>query len=155
MQHYLLSKMLYLNVKYVIATRNYECLYIYTESHWTYHTFEGYYICSLSKLRHKAHQQVWKCSPAFPLRNGIVTFYKNCTNNMIQSINWGVVPTPGYTRYLRYNFWMAWGIITIYTSKCAQMDSQQLLKTSNFYSTCKKCDIEKTIGGVDTTPPPW
>src|SRR6218665_2956122 len=30
--------------------------YIYAESHWKYHTFEGYYICSFSKLRHKAHQ---------------------------------------------------------------------------------------------------
>jgi len=40
---------------------------------------------------------------------------------------------------------MAWAIITIYTSKCVQMDSQQLLKTSKFYSRCKKCDIEKTL----------
>src|SRR6218665_2179032 len=42
---------------------------------------------------------------------------------------------------------MAWAIITIYSSKCAQMDPQQLLKTSKFYSRCKKCDIEKTLGG--------
>jgi len=28
---------------------------------------------------------------------------------------------------------MAWAIITIYTSKCAQMDPQQLLKTRKFY----------------------
>ena len=27
------------------------------------------------------------------------------------------------------------------------MDPQQLLKTSKFYSRCKKCDIEKTVGG--------
>src|SRR6218665_1128592 len=27
-----------------------------------YHTFEGYYICSFSKLRHKVHQKVRKCS---------------------------------------------------------------------------------------------
>src|SRR6218665_2792688 len=47
---------------------------------------------------------------------------------------------------------MAWAIITIYTSKCAQMNPQQLLKTSKFYSRCKKCDIEKTLG-VCTTPP--
>src|SRR6218665_2858824 len=39
---------------------------------------------------------------------------------------------------------MAWAIITIYTCKCAQMDPQQLPKTSKFYSRCKKCDIEKT-----------
>src|SRR6218665_2940525 len=43
---------------------------------------------------------------------------------------------------------MAWAIITIYTSKCAQMDPQQLPKTSKFYSRCKKCDIEKTLGGM-------
>src|SRR6218665_3734885 len=54
---------------------------------WKYHTFKGYYICSFSKLRHKAHQKVWKCSLTFPLQNGIVTFYENCTNNMLQSIN--------------------------------------------------------------------
>jgi len=42
---------------------------------------------------------------------------------------------------------MAWAIITIYTSKCAQMDPQQLPKTSKLYSRCKKCDIEKTLGG--------
>jgi len=38
---------------------------------------------------------------------------------------------------------MAWAIITIYTSECAKMDPQQLLKTSTFYSRCKKYDIEK------------
>ena len=42
---------------------------------------------------------------------------------------------------------MAWAIITIYISKCAQMNPQQLLKTSKFYSKCKKCDIEKTLRG--------
>jgi len=41
---------------------------------------------------------------------------------------------------------MAWAIITIYTSKCAKMDPQQLGKTSQIYSRCKKCDIEKTLG---------
>jgi len=41
---------------------------------------------------------------------------------------------------------MAWTVITIYASKCAQMDPQQLLKTSNFYLRCKKCDIEKPWG---------
>src|SRR6218665_3267241 len=30
---------------------------------------------------------------------------------------------------------------------------QQLPETSKFYSRCKKCDIEKTVG-VGTTPPP-
>jgi len=45
---------------------------------------------------------------------------------------------------------MAWSIRTIYTSKCAQMDPQQLPKTSKFYSGSKKCDIEKALGG--TTP---
>src|SRR6218665_1531798 len=42
---------------------------------------------------------------------------------------------------------MAWAIVTIYISKCAQMNPQQLPKTSKFYSICKKCDIEKTLGG--------
>src|SRR6218665_3595441 len=42
---------------------------------------------------------------------------------------------------------MAWAIITNYTSKCAQMDPQQPMKTSKFYSRSKKCDIEKTLGG--------
>src|SRR6218665_2437903 len=40
---------------------------------------------------------------------------------------------------------MAWAIITIYTSKCSQMDPQQLSKPSKVYSRCKKCDIEKVI----------
>src|SRR6218665_908006 len=49
---------------------------------------------------------------------------------------------------------MAWAIINIYTSKCAQMDPQQLLKTSKVYSRSKKCDIEETLGGrVGTTLP--
>src|SRR6218665_3921785 len=73
-QHCLLSKMVYLNLKYVIATRSYDFFYIYAKSHWKYHTFEGYYICSFSKLRHKVHQNVRKCSLTFPLQNGIVTF---------------------------------------------------------------------------------
>jgi len=47
---------------------------------------------------------------------------------------------------------MAWVIITIYTSRCAKMDPQQLPKRSKCYSRCKKCDIEKTLGGVGTTP---
>src|SRR6218665_3780132 len=47
---------------------------------------------------------------------------------------------------------MAWAIITIYISKCAQMNPQQLPKTSKFYSKCKKCDIEKTLG--EWVPPP-
>src|SRR6218665_1917681 len=48
---------------------------------------------------------------------------------------------------------MAWAIITMYTSKCAQMDPQQLLKTLQFYSRCKKCDIEKTVAGWVPPPP--
>jgi len=42
---------------------------------------------------------------------------------------------------------MAWAIITIHISKCAQMDPQQLPKTSKFYHKSKKCDIEKTLEG--------
>ena len=57
-QHCLLSKMVYLNVKYVITTRSYEFFYVYAESHWKYHTSEGYYICSFSKLKHKVYQKV-------------------------------------------------------------------------------------------------
>src|SRR6218665_408710 len=52
-------------------------VYIYAESHWKYHTFEGYYICSFSKLRHKAHQKICKCSPTYPQRNRIVTFVRS------------------------------------------------------------------------------
>jgi len=48
---------------------------------------------------------------------------------------------------------MAWAIITIYTSKCAKMDPQQLPKTSKLYSRSEKCDIEKTLRGLGTTPP--
>src|SRR6218665_2666827 len=47
---------------------------------------------------------------------------------------------------------MALAIITIYISKCAQMNPQQLPETSKFYSRCKKCDIEKTLGVW--VPPP-
>jgi len=57
-RHCLLHKIVYSNIIYVIATRSYEFLYIYAESHWKYHTFKGYYICSSSKLRHKTHQKV-------------------------------------------------------------------------------------------------
>ena len=88
-QHCLLSKMVYLNAKYVIATRSYELFYIYAKSYWKYHTFEGYYICSFSKLRHKVHQKVCKIVNVALhslYRVGIVTFYENCTNNMLQSI---------------------------------------------------------------------
>jgi len=46
---------------------------------------------------------------------------------------------------------MARTIITICTSECAQMDLQQPVKTSKFYSRCKMCDIKKTLG-VGTTP---
>jgi len=42
---------------------------------------------------------------------------------------------------------MVWAVIKIYTSKCAQMDPQQIPKTSKFYSKSKKCDIEQTLGG--------
>jgi len=43
---------------------------------------------------------------------------------------------------------MAWAIITIYTSKCAQMDPQQLLKTSR----CKSVISKNLSGTVGTTP---
>jgi len=39
---------------------------------------------SPGKLRHKAHQKVWKCSLTFPLHNGIVTFYENYTNKYVR-----------------------------------------------------------------------
>ena len=42
---------------------------------------------------------------------------------------------------------MAWVIGTIYASKCVQMDPQQLLITSEFYSICNKCDLLKIVGG--------
>src|SRR6218665_3303100 len=68
-QHCLLSKMVYLNVKYVIATRRYDFFYIYAKSHWKYHTFEGYYICSFSKgAVHKVRHAIFgQFLPPFPL----------------------------------------------------------------------------------------
>src|SRR6218665_3287919 len=48
---------------------------------------------------------------------------------------------------------MVWAIIKSFTTKCVQMDPQQLLKTSQFYSICNKCDMQKTAEGVGTTPP--
>ena len=54
---------------------------------------------------------------------------------------------PGYLGNLRYNFVMAWAIRTIYISKCAQMDPQELPKTSKFYSICNKCVVQKTVRG--------
>src|SRR6218665_3800298 len=47
---------------------------------------------------------------------------------------------------------MVWSIIKIYTSKCAQMDPQRLLKTSKFHSKSKKFDIEKPLGGAYHLP---
>src|SRR6218665_1270690 len=54
-----------------------------------------------------------------------------------------------YWKYhcLRYNCLMAGAIRIMYASKCIQMDPQQLLKTSKFYSIWKKCDMQKTVGG--------
>jgi len=48
---------------------------------------------------------------------------------------------------------MAWTIRTIYTSKCVQMDPQQLSKTSKFYSICNMCNMQNTAEGW--VPPPW
>src|SRR6218665_398438 len=64
----------------------------------------------------------------------------------LESINWGVGihPLVPWAYKVAYNFVMAWAIITTYTSKCAQMDPQQLLKTSKFYSIYKKCDVKQT-----------
>ena len=45
---------------------------------------------------------------------------------------------------------MAWAIRTIYTSKCVQMDPQQLPETSKFYSIFNKRDMQKTAGGGST-----
>src|SRR6218665_1611948 len=55
--------------------------HVCAESHWKYHTLEGYYTCSFSK---KAHEKGCKCSLTFPLRNGILTFCENCTNKYIR-----------------------------------------------------------------------
>jgi len=49
-----------------------------------YCTFKGYYTCSFSKLRHKAHQKVGNCSLTFPQQNGLATFYENCTNKYVR-----------------------------------------------------------------------
>jgi len=47
---------------------------------------------------------------------------------------------------------MTWAIITIYISKCAQMNPQQLPKTSKFFPRRKKCEIKETLEEVGTTP---
>jgi len=129
---------------------------MYAESHWRYHTFERYYTCSCSKLRHKAHQKVWKCSLVFPLKNGIVISYENCTNKYgrVEKLRGWYPPLGTYIGYLMYNFVMVWAIIAIYTSKCVQMYPQQLSKTSKLYSRCKKCDMQKTVTG-EVVPTPW
>ena len=49
-QHCLLSKTVYLDVKYVIATLNYEFFYIFAKSQWKYYNFDRYYLCSCTKL---------------------------------------------------------------------------------------------------------
>jgi len=66
------------------------------------------------------------------LKNGVVTFYENCTNRYgrVDKVR-GWYPPPGYLEYLKYNFLMAWAIVTIYTSKCAQMDPSSYLKRQN------------------------
>src|SRR6218665_582398 len=48
---------------------------------------------------------------------------------------------------------MTWAIIRIYTSKCAQMNPQQLPKTSQFYSRCHTRDHRKNLRGW--VPPPF
>src|SRR6218665_788532 len=98
---------------------------MHAESHWRYHTFERYYTCSCSRLRHKAHQKVRKCSLTFPLKNGIITIYENCTNKYgrVDKLG-GWYPPPGYLEYLKYSFLMLRAIITIYTSKCVQLEPQ-------------------------------
>src|SRR6218665_2018831 len=78
-QHCLLSKIVYLNIKYAIATRNYKKIYTYAKSHLKFHTFDRYYSCSSTKLRHKTERKVWKCSHTFPLKDGISTFYVSFT----------------------------------------------------------------------------
>jgi len=73
MQNCFLNKMVYLNINYVIATRNYDSFNTGAVEQVRYHTVERYYTCSCSKLRHQTHQKVCKYSLTFPLKNGIVT----------------------------------------------------------------------------------
>src|SRR6218665_3227689 len=92
---------------------------MYADSHWRYHTFERYYSCSCSKLRHQISKGM-KMSLQIPLKNGIVTFYENFTNKYgrVDKIGGDIHVPPGYLGYLRHNFLMAWAIITICTFKC-------------------------------------
>ena len=46
------------NVKYVIATRTYDFFYYTQNLIGNITLFDGYYTCSFSKLRYKAHQKV-------------------------------------------------------------------------------------------------
>ena len=50
----------------LLETMNF--VYIYAKSHWKYHTFDRYYSCCSTKLRHKTQQKVFKCSLTFPQR---------------------------------------------------------------------------------------
>jgi len=116
----------------------------YAESHWRYHTFERYYTCSGSKLRHKAHQKVWKCSLIFPLKNGIVTSYENCTNKYVRVDKLGVwwYPPLWVPWHIRYNFVMAWAIITI-SLNVRKWTPNSYLKRQNFISDAKSVISKK------------
>src|SRR6218665_954885 len=76
--------MVYSNVKYVIATRSYD-FFTYTQNL----TFEGCYTCSICKLRHKEHQQVWKCSLAFLAEWHSYFCMEIGRIHMLESRNWG------------------------------------------------------------------
>src|SRR6218665_3495084 len=100
-------------------------------------------------MSQQTHQKVCKCSLTFPLKNVIVTFYENFTNKYGRDDKLGgVVTNLWYLGYLRYNILMEMAIRTIYTSKCVQ-----IRKMSIVVSICNMCDMQKTVGVVDTTPP--
>ena len=67
-----------------------------------------------------------------------------------------MVSTPGYLGYLKYMYYflMAWAIITIYTSECAQMIPKSFVIGQHFSPDAKSV-ISKKPYGVGTTSPWW
>src|SRR6218665_653681 len=89
-----------------------------------------------------------------PLKTGIVNFYVNFTNTNARVDNQGGgIHSPGSSWYYKYNVFMVWAASTHFSSKCIQMDPQQLPKMIKLYSICNKCVMQKSMEGW--IPPYW
>ena len=77
--------MVYLNVKYVIATRNYE-FFIYTQNLIDNITLSRVIISVASVNWGTKHIERYEnvASLTIPLKNGIVTFYEDSTNKYVR-----------------------------------------------------------------------